>query len=269
MCNNLKIIDSHAHLDFNEIESDIENVINRAKKNGVEEIITISTKLSKINKIISLANKYKNIWFSVGIHPHEAENDLDSCNTEKIIEYAKNKKCVAIGEAGLDYHYCNASPLSQKYSFESQILAAHILNLPIIIHSRDADIDLFTIIKNEMKKNKFNGVLHCYSSGRELALNSIDLGLYISFSGILTFKNSIELQKLAYEIPLNKILIETDSPFLSPVPNRGKINEPSNVYYILKKLSEIRGIDIKDLAKIIRENTLNLFKRINSDAKKV
>ncbi len=262
MNNNLEIIDSHAHLDFKHFENNLHDVIQRAYENGVTNIISISTKLSELEKTIKISDDFKNVWFSVGIHPHEAEKEKDACNLNKILDFANNKKCVAIGEAGLDFYYNYASSLAQKVSFKTQIEASRQLNLPIIIHSRDADDDLYEILQEEMINGKFNGVLHCFSSGRDLAIKSIELGLFISFSGILTFKNAINLQKLAYEIPLEKILIETDSPFLSPVPLRGKVNEPSNTIYVLKKLSEIRGIPIKELSKIIKNNTLRLFNRI-------
>lgn len=258
----LPIIDSHAHLDYPKIVDQLDEVIKRASDAGVEKIISIGVKLSKSSNVQSIAEQYENVFFSAGIHPHEASSELDACNLDAIIKAATHPKCVAIGEAGLDYFYENAPRQAQQDSFRVQIEAARQLNVPIIIHSRDADEDMAHIIEEEYQKAPFKGVLHCFSSGEALAMRALDIGFFISFSGILTFPKSTQLREIASKIPLDRVLVETDAPFLAPAPFRGKTNEPAYTVYTLKILSEALSKPVDEMAKLTYENTLHLFSKI-------
>ena len=256
------MIDSHAHLDYAQLSEDLEGVLARAAEAGVSHIITIGVKLTTADRPKALAESYDNIWCSVGIHPHEAGSEPDAANIDAILASADHPKCVAIGEAGLDYFYDYASPKQQEDSFRAQIAVARCLDLPIIVHARDADNDVAAILENEMEKGAFRGVLHCFSSGAELAERAIDIGFYISFSGILTFNKAEELRAIATNIPEDRILVETDSPYLAPVPYRGRPNEPAYTAHTLKKLATIRGKRPVEMAHITRKNTLRLFNRM-------
>jgi TatD DNase family protein len=256
------MIDSHAHLDYAQLSDDLEGVLARAAEAGVSHIITIGVKLTTADRPKALAEAHDNIWCSVGIHPHEAGSEPDAANIDAILASADHPKCVAIGEAGLDYFYDHASPKQQEDSFRAQIAVARCLDLPIIVHARDADNDVAAILENEMEKGAFRGVLHCFSSGAELAERAIDIGFYISFSGILTFNKAEELRAIATNIPEDRILVETDSPYLAPVPHRGRPNEPAYTAHTLEKLATVRGKRPVEMAHITRKNTLRLFNRM-------
>ena len=256
------MIDSHAHLDYAQLSDDLEGVLARAAEAGVSHIITIGVKLTTADRPKALAEAHDNIWCSVGIHPHEAGSEPDAANIDAILASADHPKCVAIGEAGLDYFYDYASPKQQEDSFRAQIAVARCLDLPIIVHARDADNDVAAILENEMEKGAFRGVLHCFSSGAELAERAIDIGFYISFSGILTFNKAEELRAIATNIPEDRILVETDSPYLAPVPYRGRPNEPAYTAHTLEKLATVRGKRPVEMAHITRKNTLRLFNRM-------
>ena len=256
------MIDSHAHLDYAQLSDDLEGVLARAAEAGVSHIITIGVKLTTADRPKALAEAHDNIWCSVGIHPHEAGSEPDAANIDAILASADHPKCVAIGEAGLDYFYDYASPKQQEDSFRAQIAVARCLDLPIIVHARDADSDVAAILENEMEKGAFRGVLHCFSSGAELAERAIDIGFYISFSGILTFNKAEELRLIATNIPEDRILVETDSPYLAPVPHRGRPNEPAYTAHTLEKLATVRGKRPVEMAHITRKNTLRLFNRM-------
>ena len=256
------MIDSHAHLDYAQLSDDLEGVLARAAEAGVSHIITIGVKLTTADRPKALAEAYDNIWCSVGIHPHEAGSEPDAANIDAILASADHPKCVAIGEAGLDYFYDYASPKQQEDSFRAQIAVARCLDLPIIVHARDADSDVAAILENEMEKGAFRGVLHCFSSGAELAERAIDIGFYISFSGILTFNKAEELRAIATHIPEDRILVETDSPYLAPVPYRGRPNEPAYTAHTLKKLATLREKPLVEMAHITRKNTIRLFNRM-------
>jgi len=258
----LSIIDSHAHLDYPQFSEQIDAVIERAAALGVTEMISIGVRLNTAHQPRALAEQYENIWFSVGIHPHEAEKDPQACDYDAITALAAHEKCVAIGEAGLDYFYDYAPREAQAQSFRVQIQAARALGLPIIVHARDADEDMADILEDEMKRGSFSGVLHCFSSGAELARRAIDIGFYISFSGILTFNKSEDLREIARNLPANRILVETDSPYLAPMPHRGKTNEPGFTRHVLNKLAEVRGVSEAEMAHQTRENTLRLFSKM-------
>tara|TARA_Y100001960_G_C14592291_1_gene786322 strand:- start:37 stop:846 length:810 start_codon:yes stop_codon:yes gene_type:complete len=262
---NFNLIDSHCHLDFEELYSDLDQVLYRANNQGVSEIITICTTLTNIDKIEKITRKYKYIWHTAGIHPHEASRDPFATNIEKLLIVCSNKKCVGIGEAGLDYYYDFSPKKDQLKCFEMQINASQYIDKPIVIHSRDADKDMEDIIVSNYKLSKFRGVLHCFTGSKELARAALDIGFYISFSGILTFKNSTLLQEIASYIPSDRFLIETDSPYLSPVPFRGKTNEPKNTFYIAEYISKLRGGSFNAIAQQSRDNTLKLFNNLRTN----
>ncbi len=256
---NTAIIDSHAHLDYPQLADDLPAVLARAEAAGVSHVITIGVKLSTSDTPKTIAETYDNVWCSVGIHPHEAGNEVDACNVDAIKAAADHPKCVAIGEAGLDYFYDYGRPDQQTASFRAQIAVAREMKLPIIVHSRDADEDMAAILEEEMQRGAFAGVMHCFSSGPALAEQALAVGFYISFSGILTFNKSTELQEIAADIPLDRLLVETDSPYLAPTPHRGKSNEPAFTGHTLTKLAEIRGLPVAEMAKITCQNTARLF----------
>jgi len=258
------IIDSHAHLDYPQLASDLPGVLARAKDAGVGQIISIGVKLSSSHAPREIAESYKNVWFSVGVHPHEAANEALSCNREAFLAAANHPKCVAIGEAGLDYFYDYAPRETQAESFRVQIGVARELGLPIIVHARDADEDIAAIIEDEMAHGEFSGVLHCFSSGAQLARRALALGFYISFSGILTFNKAENIRLVADFAPADKILVETDSPFLAPTPHRGKLNEPAFTTHTLTRLAEVRGVSKEEMASQTTQNTLRLFSRIEN-----
>jgi len=262
MTANPAIIDSHAHLDYPQFADELPQIIARAGEAGVERIISIGVKLTTADAPRKIAETYDNVWFSVGVHPHEAGSEADACNLDAFLDLANHPKCVAIGEAGLDYYYDHAPRELQAQSFRTQIKAARQLDLPIIVHARDADNDMADIIEDEMQKGAFRGVLHCFSSGAELAHRAIEVGFYVSFSGILTFNKSDELRAIAAEIPADRLLVETDAPFLAPMPYRGKTNEPAFTAHTLARLADVRGQTINMMASQTYDNTLRLFNRM-------
>ena len=256
------IIDSHAHLDYPQLADDLPAVLARAGAAGVDRVITIGVKLSTADRPRRIAETYDNVWFSAGIHPHEAGNEDQACDIDAIMAAADHPKCVAIGEAGLDYHYDYEPRDRQAASFRAQITAARTLGLPVIVHAREADEDIAAIIEDEMAIGAFTGVLHCFSSGAELARRALDVGFYVSFSGILTFKSAETIQQVARDAPEDRILVETDAPFLAPVPMRGKSNEPAYTSHTLAKLADIRGTDTDNMARLTTANTMRLFSRM-------
>lgn len=258
------IIDSHAHLDYPALAEDLPGVLARAKDAGVEKVISIGVKLSTQDGPRKIAEQHDNVWFSVGVHPHEAGNEPQACDLDAFLKAADHPKCVAIGEAGLDYFYDNSPRQAQADSFRVQIEAARRLGVPIIVHARDADNDMADIIEDEMKKGPFTGVLHCFSSGAGLARRALDVGFYLSFSGILTFNKAEEIREVAGFAPADRVLVETDAPFLAPVPHRGKSNEPAFTQHTLAKLADIRGESIEHMAATTTANTLRLFSRMNA-----
>jgi len=258
----LSIIDSHAHLDYPQLADDLPAVLARADAVGVSHVITIGVKLSTAEAPKKIAETYNNVWCSVGIHPHEASNEPESCNVDAIRAAADHPKCVAIGEAGLDYFYDYGRPDDQAASFRAQITVAREMGLPIIVHARDADDDMAAILEDEMKRGPFTGVMHCFSSGAKLAERALAVGFYISFSGILTFNKSEELRAIAANVPLDRVLVETDSPYLAPMPHRGKSNEPGFTIHTLEKLAAIHGLSNHEMAAITRQNTANLFSKM-------
>ncbi len=251
----MKLIDSHTHLILDQYNDDRDNVINQAFSSGITHIMLSCDNLEEIKKNLELTTKYENIYCSVGVHPHEA-NSWTKTSRSEIIEYAKQKKVIAIGETGLDYYY-NLSPKSaQIEAFKEQVKIAKEVSLPLIIHTRDAEKETLEIL-NEFKPHK--GVFHCYTGTMETAKSALELGFYISWSGILTFKNAGSLKEIAKEIPIEKTLIETDCPFLTPIPHRGKRNEPKFVKHIAEELARIKDIPVEQICEITAENTKDLF----------
>ena len=256
------LIDTHAHLDFPELYNRLDQVLKNALENNVKRIVTISTNLNKIDKIIEISKNYKEIFHTVGVHPNEVLKDKNNSNYEMILTISKNEKCVGIGECGLDYHYGNDSKAEQKASFITQIQVSRATNLPLIIHARDADKDMINILENEYKKGPFKAILHCFSSGKDLALCGLDLGFYVSFSGIVTFKSAKLIQEIATLIPDDKILVETDAPYLSPAPLRGSVNEPKNCSITAKYLAGIRKCEFSTFIDQLYMNSLKIFDKM-------
>ena len=252
------ITDSHCHLDYSILYNELEGVVNRAIKNDVKILLSICTTLESFKKIKLIVNRYNNIYGTFGIHPHEAKN-FENINSDLIINYKnEDKKIIGIGETGLDYYYNYSDKLTQKKIFIEHIKAAAKLDIPIIVHSRNAEHDTYDILKNNMKDKKLKVIIHCFTGSKDFAQKLIKIGCYISVSGIITFKNSYELIDAVSCIPINKLLVETDSPYLAPIPQRGKNNEPSFITHTIEKLSIIKNVD----KKIVIENTTNNFKEL-------
>jgi len=251
------MIDSHCHLDHEPLLSDLDNVLIRSKKVGIKKLLTISTSLDSFTRVKKIVNKDEIIYGTIGIHPHETNNN--TIDSEFIVKnLLENKKIIGIGETGLDFFYNNSEKNKQIDSFRIHIEASLKANVPIIIHSREAEEETFNIL-NEYKDEKLKILMHCFTGTQVFAEKLLKFNSYFSASGIITFKNSTDLQKTFKSLPLEKILIETDSPFLAPVPNRGKKNEPSFIDFTATKLAEIKGIDKSKLIKITTDNFNNLF----------
>jgi TatD DNase family protein len=251
------LIDSHCHLDFPELAADRSGVLARAGANGVSGMVTISTRVRRFAEIAAIAEAHPQIWCSVGTHPHHAHEETD-VETAELVRLAEHPRCVAIGEVGLDYHY-EGDYAAQAQGFRRHIAAARQTGLPLVIHARDADADIAAILEDEAGQGAFPFVLHCFSSGLELARRGLALGGYISFSGILTFKNAAEVQQAAMMAPADRILVETDAPYLAPVPHRGRANEPAFVRHTAEKLAELRGVTLDAIAETTTANFFRLF----------
>jgi TatD DNase family protein len=252
------LIDTHCHLDFPDFDEEREALIARAREAGVTQMVTISTEVGKFDQVKAVAEQFANVFCSAGTHPNHASDEPD-LPVEAYIEAAAYEKCVAIGEAGLDYHYDYATPEVQKPVFRRQIEAARITGLPLVIHARSADEDMAAILREEMDKGAFSFILHCFSSGPELARTGVELGGYVSFSGILTFPKSTELREIAATVPHDRLLVETDAPYLAPKPFRGKRNEPSYVAYTAAVLAETIGLSLEDTHALTTENAFRCF----------
>jgi TatD DNase family protein len=255
------LIDSHCHLDFPELAADLDAVLARARAVGVGLIVTISTRVRQFGALKSIVEAHDNVFCSVGTHPHNAAEEPD-ITVEELVEIARHAKVVAIGEAGLDYHYDYSPRDVQKKSFRTHIAAARESKLPLVIHAREADVDIVRILEEETKKGAFPFVLHCFTSGAELAHAGVDLGGYISFSGVITFKNADYLRDIALAVPYDRLLVETDAPYLAPVPMRGKSNEPAFVAHTAARLAALRGVSEADMAHSTSENFFRLFKKV-------
>lgn len=256
------LIDTHCHLDFADFEEERDAIVARAHEVGVKQMVTISTKVRKLDGLLALTERYPSVFCSVGTHPNSADQELD-IQTEDLIRLAnQHQKIVAIGEAGLDYFYDTVKPEDQKTGFLRHIAAARETKLPLVIHSRSADEDMAAILTEETGKGAFPFILHCFSAGPALARTGVELGGYISFSGILTFPKSEELREIARTIPHDRLLVETDAPYLAPKRWRGKRNEPSYVVNTAEVLADTIGISMDEIADITTENAFRCFSKM-------
>ena len=255
------LIDSHCHLDFPDFADERASFVARAVEAGVGRMITISTRVRRFEQIRAIAEAHAEVWCSVGTHPHNAAEELD-ITVDDLVTLAEHPKVIAIGEAGLDYFYDHAPRDAQAQGLHTHIEAARRTQLPLVIHARDADDDMIAILRAEAGKGAFPFVLHCFSSGPELARVGVELGGYVSFSGILTFKRSDELREIARTVPHDRLLVETDAPYLAPMPYRGKRNEPAFVVHTARVLAETIGVDADAIAKLTTGNALRLFSKM-------
>ncbi len=255
------LIDSHCHLDFPDLAADLDGVLSRARAVGVDRMITISTHVGRVATYRALAEAHDQLFFTVGTHPHYADQELD-VTAEQLARLSEHPKCVAIGEAGLDFHYDKAPREAQAQGLRTHIAAARMTQLPLVIHARAADEMMGDILEEESGKGAFPAVLHCFSSGPELARRGLALGFYLSMSGILTFKASEELRAIAAEAPLDRLIVETDAPYLAPMPYRGKRNEPAYVRETAKVLAAVKGVTLEDLAAETSRNCERLFTKL-------
>ena len=255
------LIDSHCHLDFPDFAGEVDAVVARAQAAGIGRIVTISTRVKRHAEVLAIAERFPDVYCSVGTHPHNAHDELD-VTVDELVRRASHPKVVAIGEAGLDYHYDRSPRDAQERSFRTHIAAARDTGLPLVIHSREADADMASILAEETGKGAFPAVLHCYTGGPELAARAIALGLFISFTGILTFKKSDELRAIARGLPPDRILVETDAPYLAPGRFRGKRNEPAYVVETAKVLAETRGVTFDEIARQTTDTFFRLFSKV-------
>ena len=255
------LIDSHCHLDFPEFAPELEQVVARAKAAGVGRMITISTRVDRFENYRAISERFDNVFCTVGTHPHQAHEEPEA-SVADIVRLSAYAKCVGIGEAGLDYHYDRAPREVAARVFRTHIAAARATGLPLVIHSRDSDDDMAAILRDEMAKGAFSALLHCFTASRALAETGLELGLYVSFSGVLTFKNSQQLRDIARDVPLDRLLVETDAPYLAPMPHRGKRNEPAFTAHTAAVLAQAKGVSASEIATATTANVLRLFAKM-------
>jgi TatD DNase family protein len=254
------LIDSHCHLDFPQLATDEAGVLARAQAAGIGGMLTISTRLDQFARVRAIAERHDNVWCSVGVHPHEAQEEGQR-TPDRLIDAARHPKVVGIGETGLDFYYEHSPRAEQTESFRSHIVAARETGLPLIVHTRDADSETGDLLEEEYRRGPFKGLIHCFSSGPDLARRVLALGFYISISGIVTFKAAEDLRATVREMPLDRLLVETDSPYLAPVPKRGKTNEPSFVTHTAAKVAELKGIGMAELQAATTDSFFRLFSK--------
>lgn len=259
------LVDHHCHLDFPNFADDLDGIVSRARKAGVRTMVTISTRVREFDRVLAVAQRFDDIYCSVGTHPHNAHEELD-IPVERLVELAQHEKVVAIGEAGLDYYYKHSTPEAQAEGFRRHIAAARITGLPLEIHTRDADEDTIAILEDEHAKGPFPAVIHCFTGGADLARRALALGLYISFSGVVTFRKSEALRDIARHVPLDRLLVETDAPFLAPDPFRGKRNEPSYVVHTAAALAAAKGVSPSELARAATDNFFRHYRKAKRPA---
>src|SRR5579885_1457788 len=255
------LVDSHCHLDFPDFAPDLDAIVERAAAADIARMVSISTRVRRFDKLTAIVERFPDVYCSIGTHPHYAHEEPD-VTVEELVERSRHPKVVAIGEAGLDYHYDYSPREAQEIGFRRHIAAARATGLPLVVHAREADEDIGRILLEESRKGAFPAVLHCFTASRELALRAIDLGFYVGFTGILTFKKSDELRAIAAELPADRILIETDAPYLAPGKFRGKRNEPSYVVETAKVLAEARGVTPDEIARQTTANFFRLFAKV-------
>lgn len=258
-------VDSHCHLDYHERDGDLDEVVGRARRAGVGTLVTICTKMSNFETVRSIAERYDDVWCSLGVHPHEAGNEAVP-TLDELVALADHPKVVGIGETGLDYFYERSPRDAQQTCLRVHIDAARETGLPLIVHARDADEDMIEILEEGYRQGPYPGLIHCFTSGLELAEKALEIGFSISFSGIVTFKNAEDLRSVAKTVPMDRMLIETDAPYLAPVPNRGKRNEPAYVVHVAEMLAEVRGVTAAEIAEQTTENFQRLFNRVSRSA---
>ena len=261
------LVDSHCHLSSEEILQNLDDVVARAKLHGVEYLLNAGGKFDELEISLNICDRYDNIYTVSGVHPHDAKN-YEHITAKDVLANLKHPKVVAVGECGLDYYYDFSPKDVQVKVFKQMIKAAQESNLPIIIHSRDATEDMAEILTSAYKERPFSGVIHCFSSDWELAKQALNIGFYISASGIITFNSAKEIRESFVNVPLNRLLVETDTPYLAPVPYRGKVNEPSYVLKTAECLANIKGVDFNEISDITTTNFFNLFKKIKKDSGK-
>jgi len=259
------LIDSHCHLDYLARDGDLEEIVGRARRAGVSAMVTICTKLSEFDIVRAIAQRFPEVSCSVGVHPHEAEEEGQR-SPDRLCELADLPEVVGIGETGLDYFYDHSPREAQQRSFRSHIAAARQTGLPLIVHTRDADADTVAILREEAREGAVAGVIHCFTAGPELAEAALELGFYIGVSGIMTFKKAEELRETLRRVPLERLLVETDAPYLAPVPQRGKQNEPAFVVHTAAALAELKAVRADELAAVTTENFYTLFSRVQRPA---
>ena len=255
------LVDSHCHLDFPELSEDRADIMARAAEAGVGHMLTICTRLAALQTNLDLVDGEDRISLAVGVHPHQADDEGD-VSFDRLMEIAAHPKVVGIGETGLDYHYTFSEPATQQASFRTHIRAAKASGLPLIVHTREAEADTLTILKDEAAGEPINGIIHCFSGTPALAEAALELGMHLSFSGILTFKAAAEIRESARAAPVDRLLVETDAPYLAPVPKRGKRNEPAFVAHTAARLAEERGVAAAEIAAATTANFFNLFSKI-------
>lgn len=254
------LVDSHCHLDFPKLAEDRDGVLSRADEAGVKVMQTISTKLSRFPEILRIAEAHDNVWCSVGVHPHSADQE-GPAGPEPLLEHVDHPKVIGVGEAGLDYFHKNSTPANQAAGFRAHIEAARASGLPLIVHTRDADEDTLAIMKDELANGRYEAVIHCYSSSPALGYEAVELGFYLGLGGILTFKRSEELRETVANVPLDRLLLETDSPYLAPEPYRGKKNEPAYVAHVAAKLAEVKQVSVAEIEEATTDNFFRLFSK--------
>src|SRR4030081_2793845 len=258
---NPMLVDSHCHLDFDDFAGDLDGIVERAQAAGISRMVSISTRVKRRDGLIAIADRFPDVYCSIGTHPHHAHEELD-LTTADLVALTRHPKTVAIGEAGLDYHYDLSPREAQERGFRNHIAAARETGLPLVIHSREADADMAAILEEETGKGAFPAVLHCFTGGRDLGQRAIALGLFISFTGILTFKTSDELRAITQSLPADRILVETDAPYLAPGRHPRKRNEPAFVVETARVLAETRGVAPEEIARQTTDNFFHLFRKV-------
>lgn len=257
----MRVVDSHCHLDFEGMEENLPGVLERARAAGVDRLVSISSRVRRFDNLLRIANQNDNVFCTVGTHPHNAHEELDVTSDDLVRLAEAAPKCVGIGEVGLDYHYDLSPRAAQAQGFRTHIDAARRTGLPLVIHSREAEDDTISILTEEMAKGRFTPLLHCFTSHRRLADAAVAMGGYVSFSGILTYKSAEDLRETAAALPLDRIIVETDSPYLAPIPYRGKSNEPAFVVKTLETLAKTRGLPVEEMAQVTTDNFFRLFSK--------
>lgn len=255
------LIDSHCHLDFPDFAEELDKVVERAHEAGVKQMVTISTRVRRLPQLLAICERFPSVYCSVGTHPNNADEELD-ITADELVRLSEHPRIVAIGEAGLDYFYDTQKPEDQRSGLLVHIEAARRTGLPLIIHSRSADEDMAEILTSETGKGPFPFILHCFSSGPDLARVGVELGGYVSFSGIVTFPKSEELRAIAAKVPMDRLLVETDAPYLAPKRWRGKRNEPSYVVNTAEVLAETKGVSFEEMSDAATENTYRIFSKL-------